>query len=659
MPGPRRNKNSGRTSPTDFAQSLHSSFLAAEGENWITSPSLGRPDLRFSPGVFLSVSTHLLANPNLISPSLFRADILYDSSGILQTIADKESGLSDGRDATKAEREETRSSAVLNGTRPPSIFPGFALKRAVVRRLIPRNPNLDPTHDQTCHLYEGIKDSTAQDDVHKTSYLAIYYPYATSEQDMPYYHPVVRGFALLYTHDDTSNGILSLHFLPFSSDIPSTIPNRLHRTLLNLLSIHIRLASGPSATSHPSGTQPRPFKDNLIPQHTIQNTYTKLKSKYAPSLVKNWVEVTEPSKHVFEDLSIAAFLIELWRIMYHLPTPASTPGENVDVCVDVMERGRPEQVIGFPGFVDIACGNGVLVYILLAEGYKGWGFDARSRKTWSIFPPWAQEQLKERTCVPQPFKDTLPISGDGSDLTISGQFKDDTFIISNHADELTLWTPLLGILSNPSQPLPFLAIPCCSHGLSGARHRYPPPRGDLKRDHKDAVETINRQSNEDDNKEHHEQKSQPGSGDLKALRSRKVEAQQNPGSLSSTYGCLTAKLVSIAEEVGYEVDKTLLRIPSTRNIGVIGGLKAWQAIASLPNWAVTRIDKLQNLDVDVDNRKEKVQGVVERETERDGGLCASATSWVERSMGLHKGQGRGKLNCGRSEHHIEIDQPSM
>ncbi|KAF3490713.1 DUF1613 domain-containing protein [Arthroderma uncinatum] len=622
----------GRTSPTDFAQSLESSCLA-DGENWITAPSLSQPGLGFSPDVFLSVSTHLLANPNLISPSLFRADILHDSWGVLETTADRESSLPE-RDVAK--RDETRPS------RP--VFLGFELQRVVVRRLIPRNPNLDPAHDQTCHLYKGKGD---QDDVHKTSYLAVYYPHATSEQDMPFYHPVVRGFALLYSHDDGSSngGIMSLHFLPFSPDIPSTIPNRLHRTLLNLLSIHIRLASGPSATSHPSGTQPRPFKDNLIPQHTVQNTYTKLKSKYAPSLVKNWVEVTEPSKHVFEDLSIAAFLIELWKTMYHLPASDSTLREEENGH-DVMGGGRPEQKTGFPGFVDIACGNGVLVYILLSEGYGGWGFDARSRKTWSIFPSWVQEQLKERTCVPQPFKDVLPHASDDNGSTISGQFKDGTFIISNHADELTLWTPLLGIISNPSQPLPFLAIPCCSHGLSGARYRYPPPRGALKGGHKETTE--NEQSNENIDDEHHDHNSQPESGDLKALRAKKLEAQKNPGSLSSTYGCLTAKLVSIAEEVGYEVDKTLLRIPSTRNIGVIGGLKAWQAVTSLPNTA--SIDEPDKMAADVEERKERVQKVVERETDRDAGLCASAESWVERSMGLNKGQGRGKLNC-RNEHH--------
>ncbi|EGE07533.1 DUF1613 domain-containing protein [Trichophyton equinum CBS 127.97] len=633
MPAQRRKKKTGeRTSPADFALSLQPSPLAAKGDGhldghlgcWLTAPSLSQSQLGFGPAVFVSVSTHLLANPNLISPSLFRADILHDSAGVLATTTTTTTTTSST--TTTIEHEDHASGEEAEDTRLPLRFPGFDLDRVVVRRLIPRNPNLDPPHDQTCHLYQNTQEED------KTSHLAVYYPHAAQEKDIPFYHPLVRGFALLYSHSaSTGQGTLSLHFLPFTPGIPSTVSNRLHRTLLNLLSIHVRLASGPAATSHPSGSQPRPFKDNLIPQHTVQNTYTRLKSKYAPSLVRNWVEVTEPSKHVFEDLSIAAFLIELWNVMYHLPSSSSVSAKEADEETDVMKRDAPIMRTDFPGFVDIACGNGVLVYILLAEGYQGFGFDARSRKTWSIFPPWVQQQLKESICVPQPYQDVLgPAHSD--DSTISGLFKSSTFIISNHADELTLWTPLLGVLSNPSHPLPFLAIPCCSHGLSGARYRYPPPKRPNDKEEKE--------EEENDRYEH-----QPQSGDLKALREKKLEAQQNPASASSTYGSLTAKLVCIAEEVGYQVDRTLMRIPSTRNMGVIGGLEAWKTAFNLrsetEDTATTQITQSmdEGMKLDADKRREKVYSVVERETSRDGGLGVAATAWVERSTGLLKGQG--------------------
>src|SRR5699024_8805461 len=65
---------------------------------------------------------------------------------------------------------------------------------------------------------------------------------------------------------------------------------------------------------------------------------------------------------------------------------------------------------------------------------------------------------------------------------------------------------------------------------------------------------------------------QPATGDLKALRNAKLDATQpDTGINKSTYATLTEKAIQVAEEIGYEVEKTMLRIPSTRNMGVIGG----------------------------------------------------------------------------------------
>ena len=44
-----------------------------------------------------------------------------------------------------------------------------------------------------------------------------------------------------------------------------------------------------------------------------QNTLALLKNKYARPLVQSWAEKTDPNKHVFEDLAIAAFLMELLK----------------------------------------------------------------------------------------------------------------------------------------------------------------------------------------------------------------------------------------------------------------------------------------------------------------------------------------------------------
>lgn len=39
-----------------------------------------------------------------------------------------------------------------------------------------------------------------------------------------------------------------------------------------------------------------------------------------------------------------------------------------------------------PSFVDMGCGNGLLVHILNSEGYNGVGLDVRSRKMWAQYP---------------------------------------------------------------------------------------------------------------------------------------------------------------------------------------------------------------------------------------------------------------------------------
>lgn len=61
-------------------------------------------------------------------------------------------------------------------------------------------------------------------------------------------------------------------------------------------------------------------------------------------------------KFVYEDIAIAAYLSLLWV------------NEKVN-------------------FIDLGCGNGLLVYILTEEGHCGRGIDIRARKIWSLYPP--------------------------------------------------------------------------------------------------------------------------------------------------------------------------------------------------------------------------------------------------------------------------------
>lgn len=587
---------------------------------WVTSPDLCEKGLRFPRKVIYDLNLYLLANPNRNSSCLFRGDILFDSLGSLQTPEHEEK--TSGTVPVDPSSEDVEPL-------PPASVPGFNLTRTVVRRLIPRNPRLDPSLDQTCHFYEASEDNFHGSRIERT--LLIMAPHVSSKEEVPFYHPMLRALAFLYDfkHDPASpqgEGTVSLHFLPY----PEPISVRLERTLSSLLNSQVRLARNALSIKRPGGANENPIKDNVLPKHRVQDTYTWLKEKYAQRLCQKWVEDTEPSKHVFEDLAITAFFIELWRSMYGV-LPMSEREQMKD----------KEYHAIFPGFVDVACGNGVLVYVLRMEGYQGWGFDARRRKTWNIFPESVQENLKEAIYIPKPFADVLTTETDPHDIgigveTLTGMFPKDTFIISNHADELTVWTPLMAAISNPDSPLPFLSIPCCSHSLSGARHRYPPP--------KEKSDSDGRASEPNEQNDELEQNRQPRNGDLKALRAEKQESQTDSGMYKSAYGCLTAKTMKLAEEIGYEVERTLIRIPSTRNMGIVGGrrqtAREWSRRFDKPGQDSTHLVDSHNQDTR-NATIDRITEIVHRECSREGGVEMAARTWIERARGLHKGQGRG------------------
>ncbi|KAI1079663.1 DUF1613-domain-containing protein [Whalleya microplaca] len=453
--------------PDEFAHDSESLLQDVSGARWAP---LFRKTCEFDPQIFSKVMMNLIRNPNINSSWLFRADILVEQGPEEHVAADP--GL----------------------PRPIVIhFKDFHLDKVLVRKLIPRNTLRDQPLDQTCLVYHGH----GPDNIEKS--MVVYKPHVSSHSDMPFYHPKVQGLAFLHEWSaEKSEGSVSIHYHFFDDEESRSL--KLVRTALHLLAMLYKHGEGTRA-----GYVKRVQHDTIIPQITIQTTYTRLKQKYARQLINTWAEVTDPSKHVFEDLGIAAFLIELWAQMY-----STTP---------------------FPGFIDIGCGNGLLVYILRQEGYSGWGFDARKRKSWDNYSATFQqgaepkESLQQHVLLPSIVEGYPGIKDDGgdnmagidsTDLIHDGLFPKGTFIISNHADELTPWTPILATLSD----CPFIMIPCCSHDLSGARFRAPVPK------------------------------------------------QQNKS--SSTYSSLVEWITRIAIDCGWEVETEMLRIPSTRNIGLTG-----------------------------------------------------------------------------------------
>ncbi|XP_034486892.1 probable tRNA (uracil-O(2)-)-methyltransferase [Drosophila innubila] len=163
----------------------------------------------------------------------------------------------------------------------------------------------------------------------------------------------------------------------------------------------------------------------LVDVEKYNDLYKQLKLKHSESLLKLWEtakESTDPLKFIYEDLAIAAYLITLWTSTQTEPN----------------------------AFADLGCGNGLLVHVLNAEGHKGYGYDVRKRKLWSLYSEQTSCNLVERTVEPNSFR---------------FEFEGIDWIIGNHSDELSPWLPVLAARLKTN----FFLLPCCPFELSGAK----------------------------------------------------------------------------------------------------------------------------------------------------------------------------------------------
>ncbi|KAF2753520.1 DUF1613-domain-containing protein [Pseudovirgaria hyperparasitica] len=561
---------------------------------------------RSAPEHFHTVTDTLLHSPNVTSSLLFRAEILYDSRTDHSASWDQLTGFSsDFVPHMKAElhpralRRDIPDGLCLAALscQFENKFPlSWQWQRTVIRKLIPRNPERDKALVQTCWYFDSRSDHGAElsssdskgESVPVTNqvvrHLVIYIPHVDNVDQVPFFHPAIQGLAMLYSwvptpaepnlcEDSTSltsggAGDMQILYSYFTGTQPTT---RLSRTALNLQGTIVKHMAGRAA-----GYVKRVHHDQVVPQKDFQDTYTRLKLKYAKDLVKDWVEKTDPAKHVFEDLGIAAFLIELWKRMYQ----------------------NDEQ---FPGFVDIGCGNGLLVYLLRSEGYEGWGFDVRKRKTWDALPQEiVSDSLKEMVCVPKILQDAwkAPESPRSSqDFALDfhdGSFPEGTFIVSNHADELTAWTPLLASMAG----CPFVAIPCCSHDFGGNKFRAP-TAGSLK-------STAAEFGAKDD-----KTVEQPRRGVETGVLTKRDTKQP------SAYAALCIWLEQLTAAVGFVAEKEMLRIPSTRNTAILG--RKWLAPQNTLDIPSSRSEKIEEL----------VREILEKQMSSD--INSIATDWIERA----------------------------
>lgn len=307
---------------------------------------------------------------------------------------------------------------------------GLACTYRCIRRLLPRRTHVDAAMLEECAVYADESSALVvytalrnshHDDERDESLLdrkRSASDYAT--EDIPYYHPAVRCVGFHYSSQE-----VRIDYVPFeSSDLSRD--GRLGRTALSLLRLIHKHSCG-----NAQAYEKRVHHDVIVPRDDYQDFYLALRTRHAGRIIASWQEATDPMKHVFEDIAIAAWLILLWRSSYN----GAPPG----------------------GFVDLGCGNGLLVHLLHTEvrgylqGFQGFGFDARARKSWSTY---ADTDLRELEVDPQELvkKPNLIPSG--------------AFLIGNHADELTPWVPSLAASAGASG---FVNIPCCAWKKEGTR----------------------------------------------------------------------------------------------------------------------------------------------------------------------------------------------
>lgn len=194
-----------------------------------------------------------------------------------------------------------------------------------------------------------------------------------------------------------------------------------------------------------------------------------------------------------------------------------------------------------------SCGNGLLVHILVSEGYAGVGIDLRARNSWMHYPPSTQAHLHVHALNPLEIDFDDPAS-----LAENPYLRPGTFIIANHADELSPWTPTLATLSGASG---FLSIPCCPWSFDARFHRS---------------QLILKEGAERG----------PFAISPRGLPGQKADPEEFVASLrlggmasdagKSAYTVYRVWLAVLDVRCGWEAETETLRIPSTRNWSLVG-----------------------------------------------------------------------------------------
>ncbi|CAL4094702.1 unnamed protein product, partial [Meganyctiphanes norvegica] len=169
----------------------------------------------------------------------------------------------------------------------------------------------------------------------------------------------------------------------------------------------------------------------LVNVQDYTRLYQQLKIKYGQPLVQVRLSCTRSNRSCLKD----SYEILIWK---------------TEIGILRQKKSTSE----YQSFVDLGCGNGLLVYILSSEGHPGLGIDLKRRKIWDLFP--SNVKLQEGIIEP-------------SDQSL---FPDYNWLIGNHSDELTPWLPVIAAKS--SHNTRFFVLPCCPHDFDCKYRRSRP-----------------------------------------------------------------------------------------------------------------------------------------------------------------------------------------
>lgn len=268
--------------------------------------------------------------------------------------------------------------------------------RCFLRKLIPKNTK------KFKPLYECLAQETTD-----TSIRLVVIPICLVNENIDETLLIHKSYGFVYKSDN--NELQAYIHKNFHLDAPTSSLVASKSWLLESVLPKLKKWGEASNTHHSYQFDP------LVDMERYSTLYFKLKEKYGPYFVSIWPENTDPLKFVYEDIAIATYLLLIWE-----------------------DDRKRKNLSDKQSFVDLGCGNGLLVYILTKEGHPGKGIDIVRRKIWDLYE---NVVLEECTILPHTFK------------------VDVDWIVGNHTDELTPWIPVIAVRSSYS--VNYFVLPCC------------------------------------------------------------------------------------------------------------------------------------------------------------------------------------------------------